>query len=124
MSDYTNIIKALGGGQTPLDKQAENLRAFDELNRQGIAIPDLLRRLDTLEAKVKDMGERSQDAELFAVMESAVSDDPEVTGARAHRERMMETVLTEACMKDPRFAEADKSYRTAVNAAYVRMKQP
>lgn len=119
MTDYANIIRALQGGG--LDRQAENLRAFDELTRQGGSVTDLLKRIEALEAQVKSTTP-AQDEGVFAVMASAVEDDPEVASAREHRERMMEAVLTEACLKDPRFAEADRAYRNAVNSAYVKKK--
>jgi hypothetical protein len=120
MTDYSNILNALRGNG--LDRQAENLRAFDELTRQGVRIPDLLKRIEDLEAQVKDRPPASQDESVFSIMASAVEDDPEVVSARDRRERAMETVLTEACLKDPRFADADREWRSAVNAAYVRLK--
>lgn len=119
MTDYSNILRALQSG-TDYSAKADNYRAFDELMKQGVSLPDILRRLEALEAKER---EPSPDAGLFKVMESAVAEDPEVVKAKEERERLMETVLTEACLKDPRFAKADKDYRTAVNSAYVKMKQ-
>jgi hypothetical protein len=55
-------------------------------------------------------------------MESAVADDAEVIKAKAHRDEVMEKILTESCMRDRRFSDADREYRTAVNAAYVKAK--
>lgn len=106
-----------------LGKKAENYKAFDELMRQGVSITDLVQRLESLEARVKEMDEHpQQDREVFAVMESAVSDDAEVIKAKARREEVMERILTESCMRDKRFAEADRDYRAVVNAAYVKLK--
>lgn len=105
-----------------LGKKAENYKAFDELMRQGVSITDLVQRLESLEARVKEMDDNPHDREVFAVMESAVSDDAEVIKAKAHRDEVMERILTESCMRDRRFSDADREYRTAVNAAYVKAK--
>ena len=120
MTDYANIMKALRSETMGLDRKAENYRAFDELMKQGVSLPDLMQRLETLEARVKEMDEPQ--AEVFAVMESAVSDDPDVVKAKARREEVMERILTESCMRDRRFAEADREYRATVNSAYVKAK--
>ena len=124
MTDYSNIMKALrsGSGEMDLGKKAENYKAFDELMRQGVSLPDLVQRLESLEARVKEMDDNPHDREVFAVMESAVSDDAEVIKAKAHRDEVMERILTESCMRDRRFSDADREYRTAVNAAYVKAK--
>lgn len=106
-----------------LGKKAENYRAFDELMKQGVSITDLVQRLESLENRVKEMDEHpQQDREVFAVMESAVADDADVVKAKARREEVMERILTESCMRDKRFAEADRDYRAVVNAAYVKLK--
>ena len=120
MTDYANILKALRTEGMTVDKKAENYRAFDELMKQGVSLPDLMQRLETLEARVKEMDEPQ--AEVFAMMESAVSEDPDVVKAKARREEVMERLLTESCMRDRRFAEADRDYRATVNAAYVKAK--
>ena len=123
MTDYTNILKALRSEGMTVDKKAENYRAFDELMRQGVSLPDLMQRLESLENRVKEMDEHpQQDREVFAVMESAVADDADVVKAKARREEVMERILTESCMRDKRFAEADRDYRAVVNAAYVKLK--
>lgn len=123
MTDYANILKALRTEGMTVDKKAENYRAFDELMRQGVSLPDLMQRLESLENRVKEMDEHpQQDREVFAVMESAVADDADVVKAKARREEVMEKILTESCMRDKRFAEADRDYRAVVNAAYVKLK--
>lgn len=123
MTDYANILKALRTEGMTVDKKAENYRAFDELMRQGVSLPDLMQRLESLENRVKEMDEHpQQDREVFAVMESAVADDADVVKAKAHRDEVMERILTESCMRDKRFAEADRDYRAVVNAAYVKLK--
>ena len=120
MTDYANILKALRTEGMTADRKSENYRAFDELMKQGVSLPDLMQRLETLEARVKEMDEPQ--AEVFAVMESAVSEDPDVVKARARREEVMERILTESCMRDRRFSEADREYRATVNSAYVKAK--
>lgn len=123
MTDYANILKALRTEGMTVDKKAENYRAFDELMRQGVSLPDLMQRLESLENRVKEMDEHpQQDREVFAVMESAVADDADVVKAKARREEVMERILTESCMRDKRFAEADRDYRAVVNAVYVKLK--
>ena len=123
MTDYANILMALRTEGMTVDKKAENYRAFDELMRQGVSLPDLMQRLESLENRVKEMDEHpQQDREVFAVMESAVADDADVVKAKARREEVMERILTESCMRDKRFAEADRDYRAVVNAAYVKLK--
>ena len=120
MTDYANILKVLRTEGMTADRKAENYRAFDELMKQGVSLPDLMQRLETLEARVKEMDEPQ--AEVFAAMESAVSEDPDVVKAKARREEVMERILTESCMRDRRFAEADRDYRATVNSAYVKAK--
>lgn len=131
MSDYSNILKALKSANVDTannlswEQRADNYTAFDELMKEGVHIPSLMKRISELEEKVRTMSVPAPspiDTELFSVMEDAVRKEPEVIRARDHREHMMEVILTEVCMKDSRFIDADRSYRTAVNSAYVRSK--
>ena len=131
MSDYSNILKALKSANTETssnltwEQRADNYTAFDELMKEGVHIPSLMKRISELEEKVRTMSVPAPcpiDPELFSVMEDAVSKEPEVIRARDNREHVMEIILTEACMKDPRYVEADKAYHTAVNSAYIKQK--
>lgn len=129
MTEHPNIMRALQQAQgdkgLTLDQRAENYKLFDEMMKEGVHLPSLVTRIKELEDKVREMQVPKStpiDAELFAVMEDAVKDDEEVIKASNHREHILEVVLTEFCMKDARFAEADKAYHTAVNSAYIRRK--
>ena len=57
---YGNIMKALGGsqgtatgndnnGKLTLEQQSQNYNTFSELMRQGVTLPDLLKKIDDLE---------------------------------------------------------------------------
>ena len=86
---YDNILKALGKEdpqQTGLSyqQQTENYQTFSDLMKQGVYIPDLLKRIETLEAQVREQGTRkdAMDADLFSVMEASVKGDEEVKARR------------------------------------------
>ena len=60
---YGNILKALGGqGQQPsgltMQQQSDNYNAFSELMKQGVYLPDLMKRMEGMEAKIKEMDAR------------------------------------------------------------------
>lgn len=129
MTEHPNIMKALqqaqGDKMLSLDQRAENYRLFDEMMKEGVYLPNLVSRIKELEDKVREMQvprSAPMDEELFFVMEDAVKDDEDVIKARNHREHILEVVLTEFCLKDSRFAEADRAYHTLVNSTYVRRK--
>ena len=131
MSDYSNILKALKSANTETssnltwEQRADNYTAFDELMKEGVHIPSLMKRITELEERVKAINTPQSnpiDSELFFVMEDAVSKESEIIKARDNREHIMEVILTEVCMKDPRYVEADKAYHTAVNSAYIKQK--
>ena len=127
---YNNILKALGGkpqqssGLT-IQQQSDNYNAFSELMKQGVYLPDLMKRMEGMEAKIKEMDERrsAEDMDLFAVMESAVKNDPTVVEAKRKVAEEKNRVIAELCAKDPRFMAARDEYRRAVNQAYVRSKE-
>lgn len=127
---YGNILKALGnedpqqGGLT-YQQQTENYQAFSDLMKQGVYIPDLLKRIDALEAQVREQSTKkdTMDADLFSVMEAAVKGDDEVKAAKQRLADEKSRVISEICSKDERYRQAMESYRRAVNAAYVRHKE-
>ena len=132
---YNNILKALGGNQgqqgvqqsgaLTLQQQSDNYTTFQNLMNKGVYLPDLLRRIDDLEAKVSEMkpARQEMDLELFAVMESAVKNDPDVKVIRQRMYDEKTRVITDICMQDQRYREAVDGYRRAVNAAYIRQKE-
>lgn len=129
---YDNILKALNqpqstpaqGGLT-FQQQSDNYSAFSDLMKQGVYIPDLLKRIDALEAQVREQGQRkdTMDADLFSVMEAAVKGDDEVKAAKQRLADEKSRVISEICSKDEGYRQAMEAYRRAVNAAYVRHKE-
>ena len=127
---YGNILKALGGqGQQPsgltMQQQSDNYNAFSELMKQGVYLPDLMKRMEGMEAKIKEMDARrsAEDMDLFAVMESAVKDAPEVKEARQRMADEKSRVIARMCMDDPGYRDAVESYRRVVNQTYVKRKE-
>ena len=127
---YSSILKAIGKEDTPqggltFQQQTENYSAFSDLMKQGVYIPDLLKRIDALEAQVREQGQRkdTMDADLFSVMEAAVKGDDDVKAAKQRVADEKSRVISEMCSKDEGYRQAMESYRRAVNAAYVRHKE-
>ena len=129
-NQYSNILKAINnnGNTLSTQQQADNYSAFSKMMSDGVYIPDLIKKLDTLEAKVKTLEENGQkptpiDLDLFAVMESAVKEDPDVKNARKKMADEKSRVISEYCMKDNKFREAADAYRREVNRAYIQQKE-
>ena len=127
---YGNILKALGGqGQQSsgltMQQQSDNYSAFSELMKQGVYLPDLMKRMEGMEAKIKEMDARrsAEDMDLFAVMESAVKDAPEVKEARQRMADEKSRVIARMCMDDPGYRDAVETYRRVVNQTYVKRKE-
>ena len=127
---YGNILKALGkedpqqGGLT-YEQQSANYSAFSQMMKDGVYIPDLLKRIETLEAQVKEQAVKKDtlDADLFSVMEQAVKGDQDVKKARQRLAEEKTRVITDLCMRDEGYRGAMESYRRAVNAAYVHTRE-
>ena len=129
---YDNILKALNqpqstpaqGGLT-FQQQSDNYSAFSDLMKQGVYIPDLLKRIETLEAQVREQGTRkdAMDADLFSVMEASVKGDEEVKAAKQRLADEKSRVIAEICSKDEGYTKAMEDYRRTVNAAYIRNKE-
>lgn len=130
---YDNILKALNQPQQPapaqggltFQQQSDNYTAFSDLMKQGVYIPDLLKRIDALEAQVKEQGQKKDvmDADLFAVMETSVRGDDEVKAAKQRLADEKSRVISEICSKDEGYRNALDAYRRTVNAAYIRSKE-
>ena len=129
---YDNILKALNqppqpapaqGGLT-FQQQSDNYSAFSDLMKQGVYIPDLLKRIDALEAQVKEQGQRKEviDADLFAVMEASVKGDDDVKAAKQRLADEKSRVISEICSRDDGYRTAMEAYRRTVIAAYIRFK--
>ena len=129
---YDNILKALNqpqstpaqGGLT-FQQQSDNYSAFSDLMKQGVYIPDLLKRIETLEAQVREQVTRkdAMDADLFSVMEASVKGDEEVKAAKQRLADEKSRVIAEICSKDEGYTKAMEDYRRTVNAAYIRNKE-
>ena len=129
---YDNILKALNQPQQPapaqggltFQQQSDNYAAFSDLMKQGVYIPDLLKRIDALEAQIKEQGQRKEviDADLFAVMEASVKGDDDVKAAKQRLADEKSRVISEICSRDDGYRTAMEAYRRTVNAAYIRFK--
>ena len=131
-SPYSNILNAVQGtadgknGKLTLQQEADNYNTFSRLMKEGVYLPDMVKRIDELETKVKGIEEapkNKMNEELFAVMESVVRSDPEVRTARQKLADVKTEILTEMCLKDPRYREVYDDYRTTVNRQYIHQKE-
>lgn len=134
---YSNILKALGGtpqanepapsmGGLSMAQQAENYDLFSKMMKEGVYLPDLIKRLDEMESKIKTLeSQPKQDtnAELLAVMEQAVKNDPDVKKSRQHVADVKSTIITEMCMQDQRYRDALEAYKTMVNKVYIQTRE-
>ena len=139
---YDNILKAMSGqnqSQPPVHEesnkisrqlstleQSQNYETFSMLMKEGVYLPDLIKRLDNMEAKVKALeSQPKQDtnAELLAVMEQAVKNHPEVKASRQHVADVKSAIITELCMQDQRYRDALESYKTMVNKVYIQTRE-
>ncbi len=125
---YENIQKALGGSGNVLStqQQAENYDLFGKMMKEGVYLPDLIKKIDGLEKKVEDLSkpkESPMDAQLFSVMEQAVRDDPSVIDIKRKLQNEKTRIIGELCMQDESYRKLFGEYRTAVNAAYVAKKE-
>ena len=114
-----------GNGLT-MEQQSANYAAFNELMKEGISIPDLLKRMDDMESKIKTLESQPKhdtNAELLAVMEAAVKNNPEVKQARQKVADAKTAIINEMCMKDPRFKDALEEYKTTVNRVYIQTRE-
>ena len=96
------------------------------LMKEGVYLPDLIKRLDNMEAKVKALeSQPKQDtnAELLAVMEQAVKNHPDVKASRQHVADVKSAIITELCMQDQRYCDALESYKTMVNKVYIQTRE-
>lgn len=127
---YDNIMKAISGGQPgeglTTQQQADNYDMFGRMMKEGVYLPDLIKKIDGLEKRVEDLSkpkESPMDAQLFSVMEQAVRDDQSVIEARRRLQEEKTRIITELCMADEAYRRLFDSYRTAVNAAYVNKRE-
>lgn len=125
---YENILNAVKSSKLTPAQEIENYSAFSELQKQGVYLPDMVKKMSEFDEMKKRLDELSAskpsvDAELFAVMEQAVKGDEHVRDARARMNAEKSRILTEMCMRDEGFRRASDEYRRAVNAAYIASKE-
>jgi len=125
---YENIQKLLNkpGEGLSTQQQADNYDLFNKLMKEGVYLPDIIKKIDALEKKVDEMDKPRDnpiDAELFAVMESAVRDDSAVSDARRRLQAEKTRVISALCIADDGYRKAFEDYRRAVNAAYVNSRE-
>ena len=139
---YDNILKAMSGqnqSQPPVHEesnkisrqlstleQSQNYETFSMLMKEGVYLPDLIKRLDDMEAKVKvleSQPKQDTNAELLAVMEQAVKNHPDVKASRQHVADVKSAIITEMCMQDQRYRDALESYKTMVNKVYIQTRE-
>jgi len=130
VTDYTNILKAVGAGNVPTlnaQQQSENYEVFSKMMKEGIYLPDLVKKMDAMETRIKELEKGPKqaqiDIDIFAVMESAVKNDEGVRFARQRVQDEKTRVLSELCMKDESYRKAFEEYRREVNTAYIRNKE-
>ena len=125
---YDNIQKVLNGSANALTpaQQSDNYKMFSDLMREGVYIPDIMKRLKELESKIEGLErpkESAVDAQLFAVMEAAVKDDTTVIETKRQLQNEKSRIISDLCMADERYRSTFDRYRTAVNAAYVEQRE-
>ena len=122
--DYSNILNAINGPKLTPSQISENYKAFDEIQKQGVFLPDLLKRIEDLEQKVKTVPTVPDiTSEVFSVMESAVKDDESVKALRRRAQDIKAQIITEMCIKDPRYKSVLDEYRATVNRVYVASRE-
>lgn len=126
--DYSNILQAINNQNNSMDdlnRRNENYKLVDQLNQEGVSLKDALGQIEILKKEIEELKRPSKavDEDLFAVMESAVKDDPAVIEAKRRVSEEKTRVIAELCAKDPKFMTARDEYRRAVNQAYVRSKE-
>lgn len=140
-NQYSNILKAINGPSTitpdpvtmapqtgglTMAQQAENYDTFSKLMREGVYLPDLIKRMDDMETKIKTLESQPRhdaNAELLAVMEAAVKNNQEVKASRQKVADAKTMIINEMCMKDPRYQQALEDYKTTVNRVYIQTRE-
>lgn len=125
---YENIIKAVNnpGNGLSVQQKADNYSTFSKLMEENVYLPDLIKKIDALEKKVDTMSapkENALDAEIFAVMESTVKDDPSVAEAKSILQSNKTRIISELCMRDEGYRNAYEEYRRRVNASYIAKRE-
>lgn len=124
---YDNIMNALKTQSklTP-SQEVENYNAFSTLQKEGVYLPDLMKRINDMETRLAgyEKSRQEADADLFAVMEQAVRDEQTVREARQRVQDEKSRIIAELCGKDEGYRRAVEEYRRTVNAEYIRQKEP
>lgn len=121
-TQYSNILNALQPSKLTPAQQAENYKAFDEIQKQGVSLPELLKKIGEMETRLKTIESvkaPDMSSEVFSAMEVAVKGDPEVKLAKQRASDVKSRIISEMCLKDERYRKAIEDYRATVSKAYV-----
>lgn len=113
---YENILNALSGGkvnQLTYEDSARNYALFDELQKKGVKLEDLIRKANAADDELR------VNPAVFTAMEKAVADRPEVKAAKADLERARDEAMRELLRSCPAYMSAETAYRDAVGKAYT-----
>lgn len=105
---YDNILKAVG---------ADKPTNWDIINKwisEGRDLAEMDRQMSS--------GTPSVEPALFHAMEQAVKSDPDVRAKRQAAADVKTQIITEICVRDPRYKEALEAYQKAVTDAYLKLK--
>ena len=121
-------MKAIGNSGEGLSssQKADNYELFGKMMKEGVYLPDLVKKIDALESKINDLEKLKEnpiDAQLFSVMESAVKDDPSVADAKRRLQSEKTRIISEMCIRDDAYRRAFEEYKRVVNAKYIEQKE-
>lgn len=115
---YSNILSALAKkseeSKLSAADRVENYNILEKLNAQGIKLSELMKKAEQNEVK-------SDDAELFSLMEASVKGDSAVMSARQRVADVKSAVLAKICYQYPEYKEAVDEYRRTVARVYKQM---
>ena len=125
--NFDNISLAINGQQNH-NRDLEDYNLFDKLRREGKSLQDIVKQAEEAEALRKQVDEMDKrkpkmDAAVFVLMEERVRDDPDVQVARRKLLDLRATIISEICLKDPRYIEEYESYRNVVQERYVHSQE-
>jgi len=111
----------------PTMTRINNYRYIEEANRSGIDLSKLGDRVSALEKENADLKKKMNEpkespmsAELFAMQQAIVKDNPRVKEARERLAHVREEAIAQLLYADhPAYKMAHDTFTNAVNAAYM-----